>query len=52
LRHSLTENFFSVSTSSCETPMMLAPSALYCSVASANSCASIVQPIENAAGKK
>jgi hypothetical protein len=50
LRHSLTENFFSVSMSSRETPITVAPSARYDSVASAKSWASIVQPDVNAAG--
>ena len=52
MRHSLTENFFSVSMSSCDTPITVAPSCLKVSVASANSCASTVQPTEKAAGKK
>jgi hypothetical protein len=49
-RHSLTENLLSVSMSSCETPITVAPSALNWSVASAKLCASIVQPLVNAAG--
>src|ERR1700744_5074800 len=43
LRHSLTENFVSVSILSCDTPITVAPYFLYSSTASANSCASIVQ---------
>jgi hypothetical protein len=50
LRHSLTENFCSVSMSSRETPITEAPSLRYESVASAKSCASIVQPDVKAAG--
>ena len=45
LRHSLTENLFSVSIVSCDTPITVAPSALNLSVASAKLCASIVQPL-------
>src|ERR1700722_16127854 len=52
LRHSLTENLFSVSMESCETPITVAPRALNWSVASAKSCASTVQPLVKAAGKK
>ena len=37
--------------SSCDTPITVAPSAWYFSVASAKSCASIVQPVVNAAGQ-
>ena len=51
-RHSLTENLFSVSMLSVDTPITVAPSALYSSVASAKLCASIVQPCVKAAGKK
>ncbi|MNX88056.1 hypothetical protein D3C86_1200130 [compost metagenome] len=51
-RHSLTENLFSVSMLSVDTPMTVAPSDLYSSVASAKLCASMVQPCVNAAGKK
>lgn len=50
LRHALTENLFRVSMSSAETPMTVAPSDLYSSVASAKSWASMVQPAVNAAG--
>src|SRR6478672_10087637 len=47
-----TENLPSVSMSSDETPMTVAPSASNLAIDSANSCASIEQPTENAAGKK
>jgi hypothetical protein len=50
LRHSLTENLESTSMSSALTPMTLAPSAANLSTASANSCASCVQPGVKAAG--
>src|ERR1700751_327062 len=52
LRHSLTENFVSVSMLPCDTPITDAPYFLYSSTASANSCASIVQPFVKAAGQK
>ena len=48
----LTENFDSVSMSSAETPITVAPSALNWSMASAKACASIEQSLESAAGKK
>ena len=43
LRHSLTENLLRVSIESCDTPMTVAPSDLNLSVASAKSCATMVQ---------
>src|SRR5471030_1162516 len=52
LWHASTENFESVSISSPDTPTTDAPSAANWAAASANSCASIEQPTENAAGKK
>src|SRR5437763_5380775 len=47
-----TENLVSVSMSSPETPMTVAPSDLNSPTASAKKCASAEQPSENAAGKK
>ncbi|CFN77176.1 Uncharacterised protein [Bordetella pertussis] len=49
-RHSLTENLRRVSMSSPETPMTVAPSARYWSMASAKLRASMVQPWVKAAG--
>ena len=49
-RHSLTENLLSVSMSSVETPITLAPSAWYFGMASAKLWASTVQPWVKAAG--
>ena len=51
LRHSETENLLSLSIGSAETPTTVAPSAANVAVASAKSCASIVQPLVKAAGK-
>jgi len=50
LWHDLTENLASVSMSSAETPMTVAPSAVNWSIASANACASMEQSLESAAG--
>ena len=49
-RHSLTENLFSLSIGSAETPITVAPMAWNSSVASANRWASMVQPGVKAAG--
>ena len=51
-RHSSTENFFSVSMSSCDMPTTVAPSAANRGVASAKALASMVQPRVKALGKK
>ena len=50
LRHSLTENWSNFSMGSCDTPITVAPAAVYWSIASAKLCASIVQPGVKAAG--
>src|SRR3990167_2834346 len=52
LRHSLLENSASWSTLPAVTPMTLAPMAANSGVATANSCASAVQPEVKAEGKK
>src|SRR4051812_45015451 len=51
-RHSSLENLICVAMSSCDTPTTVAPSAANLSVASANRCASSVQPLVNDLGKK